>query len=161
MLESGKPLPFFILDEMTTNAHMSEAGKILAAFQRNVFRVCGLIVDAMGTDASVTSLVEPVREPQTWMTIVSRFPTYQFIPFAHDAKQAAWDKVTRRFLVVNAITEYSRGRFTRVVDFVLKTPVFTSINVCDLLDEAFHQVSCKTEMGKVFMGDQCGKRHNC
>ncbi|OWY92240.1 Crinkler (CRN) [Phytophthora megakarya] len=63
------------------------------------------------------------------MTIVSRFPTYQFIPFAHDAKQAAWDKVTRRFLVVNAITEYSRGRFTRVVDFVLKTPVFTSINL--------------------------------
>ena len=41
MKAEGKVLPFFVLDEMTPNMNIDGGGKNLAAFQRNVFRVCG------------------------------------------------------------------------------------------------------------------------
>jgi hypothetical protein len=69
--DAGKPVPFFILDEMSVNQdkkadRVQEAGSVerrvsegdnAAGFQRNVFCQCGLVVTLMGTDAKVTSLL--------------------------------------------------------------------------------------------------------
>ena len=57
MKAEGKVLPFFVLDEMSLNMNIDGGEwKNLVAFQRNVFRVCGLVVIVMGTDATITTL---------------------------------------------------------------------------------------------------------
>lgn len=60
MEREKKDLPFFILDEMTPNVDMvaDARGIHMAAFQRNVFCACGLVVVVMGTDAKITNLVD-------------------------------------------------------------------------------------------------------
>lgn len=65
MKARNKLLPFFILDE--TAFDDAKAGeKNMAAFQRNVFRACGLVVIVMGTDAKITTdLFSPVVESCT------------------------------------------------------------------------------------------------
>ncbi|POM73326.1 Crinkler (CRN) family protein [Phytophthora palmivora] len=165
MIAKKKNLPFFILDEMSLNEN-KDGERNLAAFQLNVFRVCELVVIVMGTDVKVsTNMISQYAgsrvEPHMWMTIVSRFPPYQPIPLDDDAMQDAWENVTRKHPVILDIAKSSRGRFTRifvnsVVNSVMETPDFDSINLCDLLDEAFHEVSFNTEKGKGFMGNQLG-----
>ncbi|KAF0687601.1 Aste57867_20667 [Aphanomyces stellatus] len=67
-----KLLPFFILDEMSPNVKIA-GGKNSAAFQRNIFRVCGLVVFVMGTNSKVTNLVAhstgSYSEMHLWMAI--------------------------------------------------------------------------------------------
>ncbi|UIZ22075.1 hypothetical protein KXD40_008960 [Peronospora effusa] len=81
MKAEGKVLPFFVLDEMTLNTHVDGGGKKLAAFQRNVFRVCALVVVLMGSDDKITKMI--CKPPlgsycgrHAWMTIFSRFLPY-------------------------------------------------------------------------------------
>ncbi|CAK4774994.1 unnamed protein product, partial [Aphanomyces euteiches] len=77
MVEKKKVLPFFVLDELTLN---DVEGNQIAAFQRNVFRVCGLVVILMGTDAKESSLTAQSTDSycteHLWMAIVPHFPTY-------------------------------------------------------------------------------------
>ncbi|KAL8007258.1 hypothetical protein Plhal703r1_c04g0022731 [Plasmopara halstedii] len=56
MKAEKKKLLFFVLDEMTCNANIDAGGKQMAAFQRNVFRVCGLVAVIMGIDSKITNL---------------------------------------------------------------------------------------------------------
>ncbi|KAH9075446.1 hypothetical protein Ae201684P_004126 [Aphanomyces euteiches] len=73
MVEKKKVLPFFVLDEMTLN---DIEGNQIASFQRNVFRVCGLVVILMGTDAKVSNLIAQSTDSyrsQSWKATCS-FP---------------------------------------------------------------------------------------
>ncbi|POM65508.1 Crinkler (CRN) family protein [Phytophthora palmivora] len=146
MIIKKKVLPLFILDEMSPNVN-KDGGMNLAAFQRNVFRVCGLVVIVMGTDVKVTNLVRQSTgsrgELHMWMTIVSRSPSYQHIPLEDEAMQDAWENVTREYPVVEVIAKSSRGWLVRcfvnsVTKFAKDTPTF---KLCDLLDSAFECVS--------------------
>ncbi|KAE9357328.1 hypothetical protein PR003_g1827, partial [Phytophthora rubi] len=94
---SGKVLPFFILDEMALNSNMAGAGKNMAAFIRNAFRACGLVVIVMGTDAKITKLIDQsggnYTEAHMWMAIVPRFPPNLPVALEDRAKQAAWKQL--------------------------------------------------------------------
>lgn len=89
MKKGNKLLPFFILDEITSSSK-SDGRKNLAAFQRNVFRVCGLVVIVMGTDSKVSNLVTPAggsySRTHRWMSLVPRFPSYQMMKLERDKK---------------------------------------------------------------------------
>ncbi|KAL3666932.1 hypothetical protein V7S43_007884 [Phytophthora oleae] len=56
IVADGKVLPFFILGEMSPGDN--DGGMKAAGFQRNVFRVCGLVVVVMGTDSKITDLAD-------------------------------------------------------------------------------------------------------
>ncbi|EEY69530.1 crinkler (CRN) family protein, partial [Phytophthora infestans T30-4] len=101
-INNRKVLPFFILDEMTPSGEIPNMMK-LAAFQRNVFRACGLVVIVMGTDAKISNLVSQSQHSRTgshwWMTVVSSFPTYQSISSPRSCEGrivAEGDKVASR-----------------------------------------------------------------
>ncbi|UIZ21926.1 hypothetical protein KXD40_008929 [Peronospora effusa] len=119
MKAEGKVLPFFVLDEMMPNIRMNGGGMNLAAFQRNVFRVCGLVVIVMGTDAKVTDLVVQSlgshTERHAWMTVISRFPPYQSIAFADNDKETAWKHLQAKYPVLKSIVVNSRGRFAGIL----------------------------------------------
>ncbi|KAL3672894.1 hypothetical protein V7S43_019077 [Phytophthora oleae] len=166
MKTDGKVLPFFILDEMTPTGKNPEMKK-KAAFQRNVFRACGLVVIVMGTDAKITNLVSQSlhsrSDPHWWMTVVSSFPLYQSIPFLDPAKKEAWQKVIISHEVVKHIAEHSRGLFSRyfvdaVVQFALrKDEKNETFELADLLDAAFEAVSKKAQVAKAFMNTSQGR----
>ena len=107
MKAEGKVLPFFVLDEMTPNMNIDGGGKNLAAFQRNVFRVCGLVVIVMGTDATITNLIDQsggsYGRTHEWMTVISRFPPHQSIPFTDEDKESAWNRLQVKFPVLKSI----------------------------------------------------------
>ncbi|KAE8895319.1 hypothetical protein PF003_g20690 [Phytophthora fragariae] len=162
MKSSGKVLPFFILDEMTPNTNMDGGGMNMAAFQRNVFRTCGLVVIVMGTDAKITNLIDQsggsYKQTHMWMTIVPRFPPNLPVALEDRAKQAAWKQLVDRFPVLDEIVMHSRGRFARYfVDSVAESGIRSAdINLSDLLDAAFDEVSRKTQFGKDFMNKKGG-----
>ncbi|OQS01900.1 Crinkler (CRN) family protein, partial [Thraustotheca clavata] len=56
MKNTGRKLPFFILDEMVPNSD-GLIEKNLSAFQRNVFRSCYLVVIVMGTNSKISNLI--------------------------------------------------------------------------------------------------------
>ncbi|KAG1713285.1 hypothetical protein DVH05_001005 [Phytophthora capsici] len=160
MEDNGKVLPFFILDEMTQTAELPEM-KRKAAFQRNVFRTCGLVVVVMGTDAKIMNLVnqssDSRQDSHWWMTVVPCFPPYQYISFRVPAKDNAWTRAIQLDGVVELIAKNSRGLFSRyfvdaVVEFVLN-PVTgnEALKLTDLLDSAFEAVSNKAQLAKGFM----------
>ncbi|CEG38549.1 uncharacterized protein PHALS_08615 [Plasmopara halstedii] len=95
MKAEKKKIPFFVLDEMTSNANIDAGGKQMAAFQRNVFRVCGLVVVIMGTDSNITNLFPlyfaSYREPYEWMSLVPRFPRYQLM-LHNNLERQGWSK---------------------------------------------------------------------
>ncbi|KAK1944511.1 hypothetical protein P3T76_004423 [Phytophthora citrophthora] len=163
METDGKVLPFFILDEMRP----SRKDKKVSAFQLNVFRACGLIVVVMGTDGNISNLVTKARHsrsnPCWWMSVVSSFPTYQFIPFHGTDKNGAWKRAIALHPVVEDITKHSRGLFSRyfvdavVQFFVLGKDDNETFELADLLDEAFETVSKKTQKVKDFMSTQEGR----
>ena len=162
----GKLLPFVVLDEMTPNSGIkNEEGMKLAAFQRNVFRVCGLVVIVMGTDAKIANLVEQAgsssKAPHLWMTVISRFPPYQAIPFADEEKQNVWYYLHDRYPVLNNIVVNSRGRFARrCIDGAVQCTMTYSthdIQLWDLLDAAFDYVSYETQYAKRFMRTSEGR----
>ncbi|UIZ20494.1 hypothetical protein KXD40_001449 [Peronospora effusa] len=165
MKKDGKLLPFFVLDEMMPNVNSDGGGKNIAAFQRNVFRVCGLVVVVMGTNAKITNLVGQSEgsyyEEHAWMTVMSRFPSYQPIPFADADKELSWNRIQGTYPVLKSIVANSRGRFSRyfadsAAQYALENSA-NGIELCDLLDVAFDYVSLKTQKGKQFMGKQEGK----
>ena len=135
-------MPFFVLGEMTLNMNIDGGGKNLVAFQRNVFRVCGLVVIVMGTDATITNLIDQsggsYGRTHAWMTVISRFPPHQSIPFTDEDKESAWNRLQVKFPVLKSIVVNSRGRFARYfVDSAAQYAVENSANsikLCDLLD---------------------------
>ncbi|KAL3660571.1 hypothetical protein V7S43_014326 [Phytophthora oleae] len=141
METDGKVLPFFILDEMTPSGEVTNAKKV-AAFQRNVFRACGLVVVVMGTDAKISNLS---------------------VPFGDPAKANAWQKVIKLHPVVKHIAKHSRGLFSRyfvdaVVQFALEEVAGNeTFELADLLDAAFETVSVKAQNAKEFMSTQEGR----
>ncbi|KAF4030884.1 hypothetical protein GN244_ATG17305 [Phytophthora infestans] len=161
-----KVLPFFILDEMTPSGEIPNMMK-LAAFQRNVFRACGLVVIVMGTDAKISNLVSQSQHSRTgshwWMTVVSSFPTYQSIPFNDPAKEESWQKVINLHPVVKDIADNSRGLFSRyfvdaVVQFALEEVAENEIfALADMLDAAFKAVYVKAQDAKGFMNTESGR----
>ncbi|KAL3669799.1 hypothetical protein V7S43_005178 [Phytophthora oleae] len=162
MKADGKRLPFFVLDEMTPSTE-EPGGKNLAAFQRNVFRACGLVVVVMGTDAKVINLVRQSAgssvDRHHWMTIFPRFPPIQPIQFVDTEKQAAWDNMQTQYPVLKIIAEKSRGRFSRfftesVVEYAANAKSVS--NLCDLLDEAFSQVHRRAVHARNFMNKEMG-----
>ncbi|UIZ21983.1 hypothetical protein KXD40_008930 [Peronospora effusa] len=166
MKAEGKILPFFVLDEMTLNTHVDGGGKKLAAFQRNVFRVCALVVVLMGSDDKITKMIS--KPPlgsycgrHAWMTIFSRFPPYQPIPYADKDKGSAWNYLQAQYPILNRIVVNSRGRFARYfVDSAVKYAMenfANGIRLCDLLDAAFDRVSSETQSNNSFMEKQEGK----
>ncbi|UIZ21105.1 hypothetical protein KXD40_000085 [Peronospora effusa] len=165
MKAEKKVLPFFVLDEMTPSMHRDGSGKNMAAFQRNIFRVCGLVLIVMGTDAKITNLIAQsggsYDEEHEWMTVVSRFPPYLPIPFVDEGKESAWNYVQDKYPVLKSIVENSRGRFARY--FADSTAHYAMENLAsgiilsDLLNEAFGHVSLKTHQGNHFMKEQEGK----
>ncbi|CAK4614916.1 unnamed protein product, partial [Aphanomyces euteiches] len=138
----NKNVPFFILDEMSPLS----SGKNLAAFQRNVFRVCGLVVVIMGTDSKVTNLIPQSQvsrgwEEHLWMAISPRFPSYQLV--LGSEKEETWSLVIKRFPVVQYIVKTSRGWFARLFsERVLRECVKEQeeIQLNDLLDNAFDAI---------------------
>ncbi|KAF0713546.1 Aste57867_4297 [Aphanomyces stellatus] len=133
-------LPFFILDEMSPSTNIT-GGKNLAAFQRNIFRACGLVVFIMGTDSKVTNLIAQAvgsyAEEHRWMAILPRFPPYQFV--LDVVEKQVWDDVNSRYPVIEFIVNQSRGRFARhfteqVLQIVKKQP---NVKLNELLDNAF------------------------
>ncbi|KAG1688451.1 hypothetical protein DVH05_003656 [Phytophthora capsici] len=166
MEETGEVLPFFILDEMTPSRDIPNMMK-LAAFQRNVFRACGLVVIVMGTDSKISDLVSQSYHGRTdshwWMSVVSRFPPYQSIASGGSEKDDAWQKVTQLHPVVNHIAEHSRGLFSRcfvdaVVHFALKKIAGNeTFALADLLDAAFKAVYVKAQAAKGFMTTPKGR----
>ncbi|KAL3660544.1 hypothetical protein V7S43_014299 [Phytophthora oleae] len=113
-----------------------------AAFQRNVFRACGLVVVVMGTDAKISNLS---------------------VPFGDPAKANAWQKVIKLHPVVKHIAKHSRGLFSRyfvdaVVQFALEEVAGNeTFELADLLDAAFETVSVKAQNAKEFMSTQEGR----
>ncbi|OWZ14827.1 Crinkler (CRN) [Phytophthora megakarya] len=162
MTDEKKTLPFFILDGVAQDTDQHR-GKKLPAFQRNIFRCCGLVVIVMGTDAKVTDLVNQSkssrRTSHKWMTVISRFPPYQYIPCVDDAMQSAWERVIGEHSVVQYIAQHSRGMFARwFVNEVARLAMNeTTFDLCELLDEAFYEVSYLTQTEKGFMDDQNGR----
>lgn len=75
----------------------------MAAFQRNVFRVCGLVVIVMGTDAKISCLIAQSGDSyhvwHKWMSIVPQFPSYQIVLHA-EAERQAWSRAVERYPVV-------------------------------------------------------------
>ncbi|CAI5705324.1 unnamed protein product [Peronospora effusa] len=165
MKDEKKVLPFFVLDEMTPSINRYYGWKNVAAFQRNIFRVCGLVVIVMGTDAKITNLIAQSEgtydEDHEWMTVISRFPPYLPIPFVDEGKESAWNYVQDKYPVLKSIVENSRGRFARyfadsAAHYTMEN-LASGIELSDLLDEAFGHVSLKTHQGKHFMKEQEGK----
>ncbi|UIZ20907.1 hypothetical protein KXD40_001422 [Peronospora effusa] len=165
MKKDGKFLPFFVLDEMMPNVNSDGGGKNIAAFQRNVFRVCGLVVVVMGTNAKITNLVGQSKGSyygeHAWMTVMSRFPSYQPIPFADADKELSWNRIQGTYPVLKSIVANSRGRFARYfADSAVQYAIENSANgieLCDLLDVAFDYVSSETQSNNSFMGKQEGR----
>ncbi|KAE9060888.1 hypothetical protein PF005_g31669, partial [Phytophthora fragariae] len=158
-----KLLPFFILDEMTSNANIAAGGKNVAAFQRNVFRACGLVVIVMGTDSKISNLVSQSvgsysETRHQWMSVVPRFPPYQVVHHRTENEEV-WKKIVEQFPVLKYIAEGSRGRFSRYfVEEVLKYVAGrTTVRLRDLLDDAFGKVCLRTHKGKQFMSNDDGK----
>ncbi|KAF4040980.1 hypothetical protein GN244_ATG07024 [Phytophthora infestans] len=157
-------MPFFVLDELTASKCQDEEGEKYAAFQRNVFRACGLVVLVMGTDAKITKLTHQLGgssgDPHMWMTVFSRFPPYQPIRFEDEAKQDAWDRIRAHYPVLMTIVEHSRGRFVR--HFVDRAAVYAmekshTFDLRDLLDDAFCYVRTRVEETKRFMSKPEGR----
>ncbi|EGZ29986.1 hypothetical protein PHYSODRAFT_469425 [Phytophthora sojae] len=155
----GNKLPFFILDEMPPD---SDGGLNEAAFQRNVFRACGLLVMLMGTDSKITNLVNHSTKSSgaahQWVSVVPRFPSYQLLLFTQNEKNT-WPEVVGRYSVLGDIAENSRGRFSRlfideVVDVFQRDP---SVDLCELLDTAFSRVAKETHNSKHFLNSYRGK----
>ncbi|KAI9986643.1 hypothetical protein PInf_025596 [Phytophthora infestans] len=161
-----KVLPFFILDEMTASVEIPNKMK-LEAFQRNVFRACGLVVIVMGTDAKISNFLSQSQHSRTgshwWMTVVSNFPNFQSIPFGDPAKEESWQKVINLHPVVKDIADNSRGLFSRyfvdaVVQFALEEVAENEIfALADMLDAAFKAVYVKTQDAKGFMSTETGR----
>ncbi|CAK4253266.1 unnamed protein product [Aphanomyces euteiches] len=112
MKSKKKEVPFFILDEM----HTSSSGKIMAAFQRNVF--------------------QEIR----WMTAVSRFPPYQIV--VDEPEEETWRRVVQQFPVVEYIvvhsSEWFARKFTQEVLKLVKKK--SDIQLKDLLDYALFAI---------------------
>ncbi|KAF4031317.1 hypothetical protein GN244_ATG16772 [Phytophthora infestans] len=153
--ENGKQF-FFILDEMTPNARTSVGGKSVAAFQRNIFRTCGLVVIVMGTDSKKSNLVTQATGSSTgkhmWMSIVPKFPPYRFVFDPKDQRdQEVWEAAVDWFPVVEYIARAAKqtgdGEYS-TTDQVLKG------------NEAFAGVSRGSqigEVGKAFMDEKHGR----
>ena len=157
----NKKLPFFILDEMPPNMNVNSGGKNKAAFQRNVFRVCSLVVFVMGTDSKVTNLIAQAMgsyaEEHFWMAIVPRFPPYQFV--LDVPEKQVWDDVIGRYPVIEYIVKKSRGRFARhfteqVLQIVMKQPI---VKLCELLDKAFAAVYQRILVRKKNFDGKCAQ----
>ncbi|KAF0731311.1 hypothetical protein Ae201684P_006698 [Aphanomyces euteiches] len=147
MKSNCKNVPFFILDEMSPLS----SGMNVAAFQRNVLRVCGLVVVIMGTDSKVANLIPQALQSWSgkhlWMAILPRFPQYQFVLNKPD--EEVWARIVERFPVVEYIVKNSRGRFTRqftelvleiVKDHAKTIKEQEEIQLNDLLDNAFERI---------------------
>jgi hypothetical protein len=156
MKEEKKLIPFFILDEMTPNSNQD--GQKLAAFQRNVFRACQLLVIVMGTDSKISDLVEQssqsYNEEHTWMALVPRFPRYQLMLQTPDVHKT-WSGLKRRWRVLRKIVKHSRGRFARnFFDKVIECANekgLDALTLPDLLDTAFDHVAREAIQKKGFM----------
>ncbi|CAH0486112.1 unnamed protein product [Peronospora farinosa] len=147
-------VPFFILDEMSE----LYGGRNKVAFQRNVFRACGLVVIVMGTDANITKLASHYKT-EKWMTLFARLPPYQPMDLVNEEKQAAWIRMKEQYPFLMDIVVNSRGRFDKyfvdkVAEFAMKGE---SVNLCDLLNNAFDYVGNSTYNGKGFMYRKDGK----
>jgi hypothetical protein len=161
MKEEKKLIPFFILDEMTVNSDPDT--QKLAAFQRNVFRACHLVVVLMGTDAKINELIyrtsQSYCETVPWMALVPRFPRYQLMLQTPDARRT-WSEVEKRWPVVRQIMEHSRGRFAR--SFIAKVIEYANEKAADadalpgLLDTAFDRVAQTESNKKGFMDSKEG-----
>ncbi|GMF58664.1 unnamed protein product [Phytophthora fragariaefolia] len=154
--ETGyKRLPFFIVDEMMPD---SSGGSNEAAFQRNVFRLCGLVVMLMDTNSKITNLVGHAKSSFTcqhrWMSVVPRFPKFQRKLFT-SAEGEIWRRIIGHYPVVQTIVLHSRGRFSRYfIDEVVQTfQQDSNIQLCDLLDAACARarVSLAMHDGKAFL----------
>ncbi|DBA03759.1 TPA: hypothetical protein N0F65_005649 [Lagenidium giganteum] len=116
MKAAKKVLPFFVLDEMSLNENIESGGMNTAAFQRNVFRACGLVVIIMGTDAKITNFFEQIEGSygvrHKWMVLVPVFPSYQIVLNTFEDQQM-WLKLVAKYPVVQDIVTHSRARFAR------------------------------------------------
>ncbi|KAL7685622.1 hypothetical protein Plhal304r1_c030g0098311 [Plasmopara halstedii] len=142
-------LPSFVLDEMSFNENIESGGMNTAAFQRNVFRACGLVVIVMGTDTKMTKLLEQVKQSSgveiRWFALVSVFPSYQIVLNTLDDQQT-WLELVAKYPVVQDIVMHSRARFARyfmkrAVKFVVET---SEVELRRLLDDACAHVSLRT-----------------
>ncbi|KAL7685561.1 hypothetical protein Plhal304r1_c030g0097681 [Plasmopara halstedii] len=132
---------------MSFNENIESGGMNTAAFQRNVFRACVLVVIVMGTDSK--------------MTIVgSIFPSYQIVLDTLEDQQT-WLKIVAKYPVVQDIVMHSRARFARyfmerVVEFVVET---SEVELCRVLDDACAHVSLRIHEEKAFMSSkrECSK----
>ncbi|GMF39896.1 unnamed protein product [Phytophthora lilii] len=155
-------LPFFVLDEMSPNENIESGGMNTAAFQRNVFRACGLVVVVMGTDPKITNFLEQVKGSygvqHRWMALVPVFPSYQIVLNTLEDQQT-WLKLVAKYPVVQDIVTHSRARFARYfMERVVESVVETSeVELCRLLDDACAHVSLRTHEGKAFLNSKNGK----
>ena len=157
--EDRKSIPFFIMDEMSPNVNI-EGGMNEAAFQRNIFRACGLVVIVMGTDSKITNLVAQSRgsynEPHLWMGLVSTFPKYQL---SIDDNDGYFNHLLDEYPVIREIISNSRGRFSR--HFVEKIRALSTSTTADelitFLDTALDHVNLITQQRKQFLNSDSGK----
>ncbi|KAH9104113.1 hypothetical protein LEN26_010307 [Aphanomyces euteiches] len=138
MVEKKKVLPFFVLDELTLN---DVEGNQIAAFQRNVFRVCGLVVILMGTDAKESSLTAQSTDSycteHLWMAIVPHFPTY--------------------CMLMDENMDKNGKRFARLfIEQVLSNTNTESIKLSTLLDDAFATINTRMQHGKEYLCSKDG-----
>ncbi|OQS06071.1 Crinkler (CRN) family protein [Thraustotheca clavata] len=160
MKENHRKLPFFILDELCPNTD-GPKGRNLPAFQRNVFRICDLVVIVMGTNSKIANLISQSHgsydEPHIWMSLVPRFPKYQLQ--VNEEEKEGWSIATAKYPFLVKIVQNSRGRFTRhFIENVAKSCVNGPKKLCDLMDEAIAHVYKKTHDGKAFLSSETGKK---
>jgi hypothetical protein len=162
MKAEKKVLPFFVLDEMSPNENIESGGMNTAAFQRNVFRACGLVVIIMGTDSKITNFLEQVKSSYSvrrkWMALVPVFPSYQIVLNTFEDQQT-WLELVAKYPVVQDIVTHSRARFARYfMERVVESVVEPSeVELCSLLDEVCAHVSLRTHEGKAFLNSKNGK----
>ncbi|KAL8016836.1 hypothetical protein Plhal710r2_c024g0097281 [Plasmopara halstedii] len=75
---------FALVDKIKAEKNNIESGGMnTAAFQRNVFRACRLVVIVMGTDSKMTKFLDQVKQSSGveigWLALVPVFPSYQIV----------------------------------------------------------------------------------
>jgi hypothetical protein len=107
-----RQVPIFILDEMVEY----KTDKLYAAFSRDVFRVCGLLVVVMGTDSKIANMIGHGMLSRTfqhkWLCLITKFPLF-VSHLVNPREKEKWIELTTQFDCLSHIGQHSRGFFSK------------------------------------------------
>ena len=109
--KKNKKIPFFIIDEVTTDKQTK------TIFQRNIFRTVFLVVVLMGTDSKLTKMIPTSVHSRAlgdreWVIVIPIFPKFYY------DKSDNWKRIENKFPFLNDLIYHSRGLFsTLLIDY--------------------------------------------